>query len=85
MCTPCCRVPSGPREEPIPTLAGPLHHAGVWENPDVLWLLPLQSPGTFIHFCLAWGHKASPHLQAVDSILFQEDKSHLRPSAGFGT
>lgn len=73
MCTTCCRVPhSGLREE-----QGPLHHPGVW---DILWLLPFQSPGIFIHFHLEWGQKMSSHLQAVDCILFQQDKFHLRLS-----
>lgn len=90
MHTPCCKVPlllgvplrsqRGVQPQTTPQgWQGPLHHAGVWDNP-VLWLLPLQSPGTFTHFRLAWDHKVSTHLQAVDSILLQQDKFYLRPS-----
>lgn len=90
MFTPRCRVPPllgvplrsqrGVQPQTTPQgWQGPLHHAEIWDNPDVLWLLPLQSPGTFIHLCVAWGPKVSPHLQAVDSILPQQDKFYLRP------
>lgn len=71
MCTTCWRVPlllgvplrSQGRVQAIPQdWQGPLHHAGVWDNPDILCLLLLQSPGIFIHFHLEWGQKKVPTL-----------------------
>lgn len=55
--SPCCGGLSQVSERSPPQTTpqgwqGPLHHDGIWDNPDVLWLLLLQSHARDIYTLL---------------------------------
>lgn len=90
--SPCCwGSPSGHREESIPR---PLPRAGRGHCTMLGFGIILifsgfchSNPQGYLHTFALHGDTVSLHLQAVDSILFQQDKFHLSPVAlaGFGT